>query len=63
LPKSFFVHFRERSLTDDGAITANELRKIDREGGELVAKLQMLLATVRARHLATSPAAKDAGAA
>ncbi|MCC2673069.1 MAG: hypothetical protein K0R58_16 [Ramlibacter sp.] len=43
------------SLSDDGNVSANELERIDREGGELVAKLQQLLATVRARHLAGLP--------
>lgn len=42
-----------RSLADDGKINANELQRIDREGGELVAQLHRLLAMVRASHLAS----------
>lgn len=45
------------ALSDDGRVSANELERIDREGGELLAQLQRLLATVRARHLAGQPAA------
>lgn len=44
------------ALSDDGRVSANELERVDREGGEMLAKLQMLLATVRARHMAGQPA-------
>lgn len=43
------------SLSDDGRISDNELARIDREGGELLAQLQQLLATVRALNLAGKP--------
>lgn len=43
------------SLSDDGKINANERDRITREGGELVAQLQRLLAAVNAQHLASRP--------
>jgi hypothetical protein len=45
------------ALAGDGRVSANELERIDREGGELLQQLQRLLATVRAQHLATVPPA------
>lgn len=46
------------SLSDDGRISENDLKKIDREGGEAVAKLQQLLAAARAFHLSKVPPAQ-----
>ncbi|KQT10981.1 hypothetical protein ASG30_09285 [Ramlibacter sp. Leaf400] len=39
------------SLADDGDISENDLKRIDREGGEALVKLQQLLNAARALHL------------
>jgi hypothetical protein len=41
----------------DGSVTANELRQVEKEAGELVASLQRCLAHMRQQHEAAKPAA------
>jgi hypothetical protein len=43
------------SLSDDGDINDNELRRIEREGGELLQRIQQLMSTVQARNAARKP--------
>lgn len=40
------------SLSDDGAINDNELQRIERDGAELLQRIQQLMATVQARNAA-----------
>jgi hypothetical protein len=40
------------SLSDDGNINDNELRRIEREGAELLQRVQQLMATVQAKNTA-----------
>lgn len=40
------------SLGDDGEVSANELSRIEREGGELVAAVHNVIRAARGRHLA-----------